>query len=69
MVSAGSLTAAVLLPVLALFLEKTNYIVPGNYFIYTIIIALIIIFNHRENIKRLLNGTENKISFKKKMEE
>ena len=69
MVSAGSLTAAVLLPVLALFLEKTNYIVPGNYFIYTIVIALIVIFNHRENIKRLLNGTENKLSFKKKMEE
>jgi len=69
MVSVGSLTAAILLPILALFLEKEKFIVPGNYFIYGLIVALIIIFNHRENIKRLLNGTENKISFKKKLEE
>ncbi len=66
MVSAGSLASAILFPVLTLFLSKENFIVPGNYFIYSIIIAIIIIFNHRSNIKRLLNGTENTISFKKK---
>ena len=33
MVSAGSLGAAILLPVLALFLEAKNYIVPGNYLV------------------------------------
>ena len=65
MVSVGSLGEAILFPVLTLFL-KENYIVPGNYLIYSIIIALIIAFNHRSNIKRLFNGTENKISFKKK---
>ena len=69
MVSAGSLASAILFPVLTLFLSKENFIVPGNYFIYSIIIAIIIIFNHRSNIKRLLNGTENTISFKKKEEE
>lgn len=69
MVSAGSLASAILFPVLTLFLSKENFIVPGNYFIYSIIIAIIIIFNHRSNIKRLLNGTENTISFKKKKEE
>ena len=68
MVSVGSLAAAILFPVLTLFLGKENYIVPGNYFIYSIAIALIVIFNHRANIKRLLNGTENKLSFKKKEE-
>ena len=76
MVSVGSLAAAILFPVLTLFIDenytvflgKENYIVSGNYFIYSIIIALIVIFNHRANIKRLLNGTENKISFKKKEE-
>lgn len=68
MVSAGSLASAILFPVLTLFLSKENFIVPGNYFIYSIIIAIIIIFNHRSNIKRLLNGTENTISFKKKKE-
>lgn len=65
MVSVGSLAAAILFPVLTLFLAKENFIVPGNYFVYSIIIAIIIIFNHRANIQRLLDGNENKISFKK----
>ena len=68
MVSVGSIAAAILFPVLTLFLAKENFIVAGNYLIYSIIIALIVIFNHRANVKRLLNGTENKISFKKKEE-
>lgn len=68
MVSVGALGAAILFPVLTLFLAKENFIVPGNYIVYSIIIAVIIIFNHRSNIKRLLNGNENRISFKKKEE-
>lgn len=63
MVSVGSIAAAVLYPVLTLFIPQ-NYIVPGSYLIYSIVLAIIIIFNHRENVKRLLNGTENKISLK-----
>ena len=66
MVSLGSCAAAVLFPVLTLFIHQ-NYIVSegSGYFIYSIILAVIVLFNHRENIKRILNGTENKISFKK----
>ena len=64
MVSLGSITAAILFPILVLFI-KTNYIVEGNYFIYSLIIAVMVVFNHRENVKRLLSGTENKSSFKK----
>ena len=63
MVSVGSIAAAILYPVLTLFIPQ-NYIVPGNYLIYSIVLAVIIVFNHRENVKRLLSGTENKISFK-----
>ena len=63
MVSVGSIAAAILYPVLTLFIPQ-NYIVPGNYLIYSIVLAVIIVFNHRENVKRLLNGTENRISFK-----
>ncbi len=63
MVSVGSIAAAILYPVLTLFIPQ-NYIVPGNYLIYSIVLAVLIVFNHRENVKRLLNGTENKISFK-----
>ena len=64
MVSLGSISAAILFPILVLFI-KSNYIVEGSYFVFSIIIAVLVVFNHRENVKRLLNGTENKISFKK----
>ena len=68
MVSVGSMSAAVLFPVLTLFIGD-NFIVTQvgiKYFIYSLILAAFVIFNHRENIKRIMNGTENKISFKNK---
>lgn len=65
MVSAGSVLAAILFPVLTLFIGKQFFIVPGNYFIFSIIMALIVSFNHRSNISRILDGQENKISLKK----
>ena len=65
MVSLGSLAAAVLFPILIIFMPHTSYLVDGNYIIYGILIAAIVIFNHRANVKRLLTGTENKIDFKK----
>ena len=70
MVSLGSVGAAILFPVLTLFIND-NYTVLTEgksgkvYFIYSLILAMIVLYNHRSNIKRLLNGTENKISFKK----
>ena len=65
-VSMGSVGAAILFPVLVLFMNTNFTITEGSgYFIYSIILALIVIFNHRSNIKRILNGTENKLSFKK----
>ena len=69
MVSLGSCAAAVLFPVLTLFIND-NYTVltegknGTTYFIYSLILAIIVLFNHRSNIKRILNGTENKLSFK-----
>jgi len=63
-VSVGSLAAAVLFPVLTMFIT-TNYITPGNYLIFGILMAVFIIYNHRANLKRLANGTENKINLKK----
>lgn len=67
MVSVGSIGAAILFPVLTLFMGQ-HFIVEATgikYFIFSLIIAVIVIFNHRENIKRIMNGTENKLSFKK----
>ncbi len=71
MVSLGSCTAAILFPVLTLFINE-NYTVltdgkSGNvYFIYSVILAVIVIFNHRENIKRIYEGRENIIGSKNK---
>ena len=63
-VSLGSIAAAILFPVLTLFINEC-YIIDGNYIIFGILMAAFITYNHRSNIKRLLEGKENKISFKK----
>lgn len=70
MVSLGSCGAAILFPVLTLFINDSYTVLTENkrgstYFIYSVILAVIVLYNHRSNIKRLLNGTENKLSFKK----
>ena len=62
-VSLGSIAAAILFPVLTVFIHE-NYLVPGNYVIFAIIMAVLVVFNHRSNVKRLLEGKENKLSFK-----
>ncbi len=59
MVSLGSVAAAILFPVLTLFITD-NYIVPGDYKIFGLLLGIFVCFNHRSNIKRLLKGTENK---------
>ena len=60
MVSLGSVSAAVLFPVLTIFITE-GYIVDGNYIVFGILLGAFVCFNHRSNIKRLLNGTENKL--------
>ena len=66
MVSLGAVGAAVLFPVLTLFIHNHYLVTDGSgYLVYSILLAIIVIFNHRENIQRILSGNENKISFKK----
>jgi glycerol-3-phosphate acyltransferase PlsY len=67
-VSLGSITAALAIP-LTMFLRENIFLVniPGYHTLvyFAIGISLLIVFTHRENIKRLLAGTENKLtSFK-----
>jgi len=64
MVSVGSIAAAILYPVLTIFISQ-NYIVNGSYVLSSILLAILVVFNHRANVKRIMTGTENKISFKK----
>ena len=65
MVSLGSVGAAVLFPVLVTFMPHNAYLIDGSYIIYSIILAVVVIYNHRANVKRLLTGTENKLDFSK----
>ncbi|MDD2308473.1 MAG: glycerol-3-phosphate 1-O-acyltransferase PlsY [Desulfuromonadaceae bacterium] len=54
-VSLGSIAAATVMPLAVFFLggNRTDTVV-------TLVIALIVIIRHHENIRRLLSGTENK---------
>ena len=58
-VSLGSITAAVLLPVLLVAYQE-----PPNIVLIGILLAVLAIFRHKDNLVRLWEGTENKISFK-----
>ena len=67
MVSMGAIGAAILFPILTLFIDG-HFIVQASgikYFIYSLLVTLLVVFLHRENIKRIMNGNENKLSFKK----
>ena len=59
-VSLGSIVGAVLFPVTALLLGE-----PPLMVVVGIFLALLIVFRHISNMKRLLAGNEKKLSFKK----
>ena len=61
MVSLGSVSAAILLPVLTLFITDNYVLAEGDYRIWGIILGIFVCWNHRTNIKRLLKGEENKL--------
>lgn len=54
-ISVGSILAALSAPVLVLMLNH-----PQPYFLATVFIAMLITWRHRSNIKRLLDGSENR---------
>lgn len=58
--SLAALTACIAAPISAFFIS------PMLFFISYTFIAMMVVIRHHENISRLLNGTESKISFKKK---
>ncbi len=55
-ISLGSITCALTIPVFIAFFRSDSQ----AYFILSVIIAALILYRHRENIIRLLQGTENK---------
>ena len=63
-VSLGSVICMMLYPILTYKLASWGY--HGFPVLISFMVAALVIFMHRDNIKRLLNHTENKISFSKK---
>ncbi|HCU33091.1 MAG TPA: hypothetical protein DF364_04500 [Ruminococcaceae bacterium] len=64
-VSVGSLAGAVCYPFLTLLVDFWQGGVSWLDFSFSLVIALLVIWMHRSNIKRLLNGTENRFGSKK----
>ncbi len=65
-VSLSSMSAAIALPItLTIFRYVLNMDVLLSLYLFSFIAAALILFTHRSNIKRLLNGTENKFGKKK----
>jgi len=60
--SLASMTAAVVNAIASIFVRSGDYV----FITWCFGIALFIIFLHRDNIKRLINKTENKLTFKRK---
>ena len=64
-VSLGSILAALTLFISELVINIRNSFTQIEILVFTFIVALFIIIRHKANIQRLINGNENKISFKK----
>lgn len=67
-VSLGSVMGALLYPILLTAFERRAGGSPTAC-ILAVVMGVLVVFMHRENIKRLLAGKESKISFKKKKPE
>lgn len=68
-VSLGSLAGAVAVPLTLIVRENVFHVDIPNYntlLPFVIFLAVLVIFTHRKNVVRLLNGSESKISFSKK---
>ena len=76
-VSLGSVLALAMFPVIASSMYKVLHFpsVEGEVFppflatVMSIAMAVLVVYLHRNNMKRVMNKTENKISFKKKTED
>ena len=64
-VSLSSIAASIAFAIRVLFVLKYYSILIN---VFSLLLPVLIIYTHRENIRRLLKGEENKFSFKKKAE-
>ncbi len=64
-ISAGSIMSAMFLPLVLNMLYRSSGGLPGTMAICSVLLALFVIFRHKENIIRIANREEKKFSFKK----
>ena len=64
--SVGSLTVCTLMPIILLVLGLTD-VLPLIYLAYGLLAWAIIVFAHRPNIRRLIEGTERRLGEKPKV--
>ncbi|MFQ5628709.1 MAG: glycerol-3-phosphate 1-O-acyltransferase PlsY, partial [bacterium] len=65
-VSLASITAVTALPIVLFILSRVFAAAPPPaLFVLSILLAVLIVYTHRSNIKRLLSGTENRIGEKR----
>jgi len=68
-VSLGSILGAIAVPLTLIFRENVLHVdIPSYNTIlpFLIAVSLLVIYTHRKNVVRIFNGSENKLSFKKK---
>jgi glycerol-3-phosphate acyltransferase PlsY len=63
-VSLGSILGALAFPIAMRFLYPT---VPWPAVAITVVISVLIVLKHHENIRRLLSGTENRFALRRKV--
>ena len=61
-VSLGSISASVVAPLALIITDKTA---PKNLYLTMFLLAILAIYRHKDNIKRLIRGEENKYAIKK----
>lgn len=64
-VSLSSITAAIIFPIMTMILPAKDGVDKFTLSILSVFIGVFVIYKHKTNITRLLNGTESKIVFKK----
>ena len=65
-VSLSSITGAIILPIMVAILPAKEGVDKMTLVVLSFVIGAIVIYKHRSNISRLLNGTESKITFGKR---
>ena len=68
-ISLGSILGAIAVPLTLIIRENVFHVDIQSYntlLPFVIALVLLVIFTHRKNVVRLINGNENKVSFKRK---